>query len=122
MDNIPPPPVPDPITPQPNSDDKIWIIFCHLSLLLGIGFLLPLVVYLVKKEDSPATAEHAREALNFHISVYLYGFICFLLIFVAIGLVLLPLLGLASAVLAIVAAIKASEGKPYRYPLTIRLV
>lgn len=122
MDHTPANPVPPPVQSIPSSDDKIWIIFCHLSLLLGIGFLLPLIVYLVKKNDSPATAEHAREALNFHISVYLYGIICFFLIFVAIGVVLLPLLGLASAVLAIVAAIKASEGKPYRYPLTIRLV
>ncbi len=116
LETPPPPSVP------PSSDDKIWIIFCHLSLFLGVGLLLPLVVYLVKKDEFPAIGEQAREALNFHISIYLYGIICFMLVFVAIGLVLLPLLGLFSAVFAIVAAIKASEGKPYRYPVTIRLV
>lgn len=112
----------DKISVTPSSDDKIWIIFCHLSLLLGIGFLLPLVVYLVKKDDSPAVAGQAREALNFHISVYLYLFVSFLLCFILIGIPLLFLVGTGSAVLAIVAAIKVSEGKSYRYPLTIRLV
>lgn len=116
LETPPPPSVP------PSSDDKIWIILCHLSLLLGVGLLLPLIVYLVKKDDSPAIGEQAREALNFHISVYLYGIVCFILVFVVIGAFLLPLLGLFSAVFAIVAAIKASEGKPYRYPMTIRLV
>ncbi len=121
MENFPPPP-PDEITTPASSDDKIWIIFCHLSLLLGIGFLLPLVVYLVKKDDSPTVAEQAREALNFHISIYLYLFISFLLCFILIGIPLLFLVGIGSAVLAIVAAIKVSEGKPYRYPLTLRLI
>lgn len=119
METLEPPPTPP---AAPNSDDKIWIILCHLSLLLGVGLLLPLIVYLVKKDDSPAIAGQAKEALNFHITVYLYGFICFLLVFVVIGVVLLPLLGLFSAVFAIVAAIKASEGKPYRYPMTLRLI
>ncbi|MGK0197767.1 MAG: putative Tic20 family protein, partial [Yoonia sp.] len=55
------------------SDEKLWSVLSHLSLLLGVGILLPLIVYLVKKGDSPAVAEHAKEALNFHISVYLYA-------------------------------------------------
>ncbi|MBC7980579.1 MAG: DUF4870 domain-containing protein, partial [Armatimonadetes bacterium] len=42
MEELPPPPVP-PIA----SDDKLWIILCHLSLLLGVGFILPLIVYFV---------------------------------------------------------------------------
>jgi uncharacterized Tic20 family protein len=115
-------PTPQPLLPSSSSDDKIWIILCHLSLLLGVGFLLPLIVYLVKKQDAPLTAQHAREALNFHISVYLYGFVALLLCFVLIGIILLPAVGIASLVLAIVACVKASEGQFYRYPLTIRLV
>lgn len=128
MDNTPQPPesIPQPsaneVNTTPSSDDKIWIIFCHLSLILGIGFLLPLVVFLVKKDEYPAVAEQAREALNFHISVYLYLFISFLLCFILIGIPLLFIVGIGSAVLSIVATIKVSEGKPYRYPLTIRLV
>ncbi|MEO5913460.1 MAG: DUF4870 domain-containing protein [Luteolibacter sp.] len=68
------------------------------------------------------TAEHAKEALNFHLSVYLYGIISFFLCFILIGIPMLIILGLASVVFAIVACIKASDGLFYRYPLTIRLI
>lgn len=113
---------PPPLPPAGGSDDKIWIILCHLSLLLGVGFLLPLIVYFVKKQDAPLTAEHAREALNFHISVYLYAFVSLLLCFVFIGIPLLIVVVIGSIVCAILACIKASEGQFYRYPLTLRLV
>lgn len=114
---------PPPVPPTPmSSDDKLWAILCHLSLLLGVGFLFPLVVYLVKRQDSPIAAEHAKEALNFHISVYLYGIASLLLCFVLIGFPLLIAVGIGSVVCAIIACIKASEGQLYRYPLTIRLV
>ena len=112
---------PSPVQPvDPN--EKLWIILCHLSLLIGVGFLLPLVVYLVKKQDFPVTAEHAKEALNFHISVYLYGIISGFLCLILIGFPMLIVLGIGSVICAILASIKASEGKFYRYPLTIRLV
>ncbi len=116
METPPPPPS------STGSDDKIWIILCHLSLLIGVGFLLPLVVYFVKKQDAPLTAEHAREALNFHISVYLYAFIGFLLCFVLIGVPLLVVLSIGAAICSILACVKASDGGFYRYPLTIRLI
>jgi uncharacterized protein len=113
---------PTPPLPANSSDDKIWIVLCHLSLLLGIGFVLPLIVYFVKKQDAPLTAEHAKEALNFHISIYLYGFVSFLLCFVFIGFLLLPVVAIFSIVCAILACAKASKGEFYRYPATIRLV
>ena len=98
------------------------MIFSHLSLLFGVGFLLPLIVYLVKKQDSPVAAEHAREALNFHISVYLYGIVSVLLFVVLIGIPLLIGIGIGALVCSILASVAASEGRLYRYPLTIRLV
>ena len=127
MENTPLEPTPPSIPPTPaaspiSSDDKLWSIFCHLSLLFGVGFILPLIVYLIKKQDSPVTAANAKEALNFHISVYIYLFVSFLLCFVLIGFVLIPVVGVAALVLAIVACLKVSEGVSYRYPFTIRLV
>ena len=115
------PPLPQPPTTS-TSDDKLWIMLCHLSLIIGVGFILPLIVYFVKKQDSPLTADHAREALNFHISVYLYAFVSFLLCFVFIGILLLPVVAIGSVVCAIIACVKASNGEFYRYPLTLRLV
>ena len=105
-----------------DSNDRLWIALSHLSLLLGVGILLPLIIYLVKKSDSPGVASQAREALNFHISVYLYGFVFALLSAVFIGIPLLILLGLGSLVLAIVATVKAIDGREYRYPMILRLV
>ena len=98
------------------------MIFSHLSLLFGVGFLLPLIVYLVKKQDSPVAAEHAREALNFHISVYLYGIVAAVLCLFLIGIPILIGIGIGSLVCSILASVAASEGRLYRYPLTIRLV
>lgn len=111
-----------PLPTSSSSDDKLWIILSHLSLLLGVGFLLPLIVYLVKKQDAPLTAAHAKEALNFHISLVIYGIVSALLCFVLIGFVLLPVLGVAAVVLSIIASVKASDGQFFRYPLTLRLV
>ena len=102
--------------------DKIWSMLSHLSALLGVGFVLPLVVYLAMRKESDYVAQNAREALNFHISMLIYGLCCIPLVFILIGIPLLVVLGLGSLILAIIATIKASNGLCYRYPLTLRLV
>ena len=122
-----PPPISLPPQSQPASpargNDKIWSMFCHLSVFLGIGILLvPLVVYLAMKDESEYVAANAREALNFHISFLIYALCCVPLYFVVIGFVLHLILVLCLFIFAIVATIKASDGGCYRYPLTIRLV
>ncbi|HLP07293.1 MAG TPA: DUF4870 domain-containing protein [Opitutaceae bacterium] len=111
-------------TPAPSlaSNDRLWAVLCHISSLLGVGFVLPLVVYLVMKKDSPFVAENAREALNFHISIFIYSLCAVPFVFILIGIPLLIAIGLGALVLAIIAAVKSSEGTCYRYPLTIRLV
>jgi len=106
----------------PKGSDKIWSMLSHLSALLGVGIVLPLVVYLAMRKESEYVASNAREALNFHISVLIYAVCCIPLVFVLIGVPLLLVLGLGSLVLAIIATIKASDGQCYRYPLTLRLV
>src|SRR6185369_15585459 len=108
--------------PAPKGSDKIWSMLSHLSALLGVGFVLPLVVYLAMRRESEYVAANAREALNFHISVLIYSLCCIPLVFILIGIPLLIVLGLGSLVLAIIAAIKASDGLCFRYPLTLRLV
>jgi uncharacterized Tic20 family protein len=103
-------------------NDKIWSMLCHLSALLGVGFGLPLVVYLAMRKESETVAANAREALNFHISVLIYSLCCVPLVFILIGIPLLLVIGVGSLVLAIIATVKASNGVYYRYPLTLRLV
>lgn len=112
---------PVPVVSVPTSD-KALMILSHLSALLGVGFVLPFVVWLIKKNEPDMVAAHAAEALNFHLSVLLYGILLIPLCMIVIGIPLAVLLGLASIILAIVAAVRASDGVLYRYPITIRLV
>src|SRR6266511_417342 len=100
----------------PKGSDKIWSMLSHLSALLGVGFVLPLVIYLAMRNESEYVAANAREALNFHISVIVYALCCIALAFVFVGIPLAIIVGLGSVVLAIVAAVRASKGECYRYP------
>lgn len=81
--------------------------------------MVPLIVYLVKKETSPKVTHHAREALNFHISIMIYSFVCAV---TCIGIPLVFVIAVGGIVLAIIAATKASDPVLYEYPLTLRLV
>lgn len=100
---------------------------CHLLAFVGMVFpfgniLGPLVIWLVKKDDSAFVDDQGKEALNFNITISIAGFVAFLLTFVVIGAFLLPIIGIFWLVMTIVAAVKANGGEHYRYPLTIRLI
>ncbi|WP_417216684.1 DUF4870 domain-containing protein [Alcanivorax sp.] len=100
---------------------------CHLLAFVGMVFpfgniLGPLVIWLVKKDDSAFVDDQGKEALNFNITISIAGFVAFLLTFVVIGAVLLPIIGIFWLVMTVVAAVKANGGEHYRYPLTIRLI
>ena len=110
-----------------SSDERTWSVAVHLSalsaLFIPFGHLLgPLVVWLIKRGDMPMVDRHGKEALNFQITVTLASFLCGLLAFIGIGLVLLFVLLVADAVLVIMAAIKTSRGEAFRYPFTWRLI
>lgn len=106
---------------QPTSDERTMAILSHiLSLLFPI--IATLVIYLIKKDESKYVAAHAKEALNFQITAFLAYIVCFILMFVLIGIILLPLLGVAYLVLVIIATVRASDNRLYRYPLTIRMI
>lgn len=109
----------------PSAEVRQWAMLCHLSALLGLviplGHLLgPLVLWHLKREQDPFIDAQGKEALNFQISVTVAGFICLLLIFVVIGLVLFAVLSVAVMILIVIAAVRANEGKPYRYPMIWR--
>ena len=97
-------------------------MLCHLSGFIGVGLILPLVVYFAMRHESAYVASNARAALNFHLSVLIYSICCIPLMFVGIGIPLLVVIGLASVILSIVAAIKASDGASYHYPVCLPLV
>jgi uncharacterized Tic20 family protein len=105
----------------PSSEDTVWAGLAHLS-----GFLIPvigpLVVYLVKKDDSPHARQHGAEALNFHLTVLIGFVVSAVLTLVLIGILGLIFLSVWSLVLTIVAAVKGFQGQPYRYPATFHFL
>lgn len=117
-------PIPMEIPPR---EARMWAMWCHLGALsgfLGIPFgsiLVPAVIWLTKRDSHPFIDENGRESLNFQVSLLLYFVVAAILCLVLVGFLFLPVLYIGGLVLSIVAAIRANDGVPYRYPLTIRL-
>lgn len=105
-------------------------------MIVGVPFghiLGPLVVWLLKRDDSPAVDAHGKEALNFQISLTLYFMalvaVTAVLCLIVIGVLLIPLLIAAAVVgpvidiiFVVLASLKAGNGEFYRYPFTIRFL
>ena len=107
---------------------RTWSAFIHASALLGVflhfpGHLLPpLIVWLIKRDDSPELDAHGKEAVNFQISMLIYNAIAAVFCLILVGFVFLFLLWVLNTIFVIIAAIQASDGKFYRYPMTIRFI
>ena len=113
----------DEFTPAtiPSPDEKTLAILSHILALVSC-FIAPLIIYLIKKDDSSYVADHAKESLNFQITMVILYVVSCILIIVLIGILLIWLLYIANLVLVIIATIKASENKIYRYPINFRLI
>ena len=124
--------VPEKPPPQPGyvptSEERNWALLAHLSGLLasalgGMAFLGPLIVWLIKKDQSPFIADQAKEALNFQIAVTIALIVSVVIAaLTCVGAILLPIVGIGSLVFAVIAAMEANKGVYYRYPYTIRLI
>jgi len=121
-----------PYAPQPGAggltpDERTWGGAAHWGALLaalvgGLAFLGPLLVLLIKGNESQWVRRQSVESLNFQISILIYAIVSGLLLLVLIGFVLLPLVGLFWLIFTIIGSVRASNGEDYRYPLTIRMV
>ena len=121
------PPSPEPAAAETGTvggvskDDKTFALLAHL---LGIvtSFIGPLVIYLVKKDQSPHVADQAKEALNFQITICIGYLIASVLSIILIGVLLFPVLWVCNLIFCIIGGLKANEGELYRYPFAIRLI
>ena len=103
---------------SPTSDERLWVLFSHLAYFFFTIFR-PLIIWVVKKDDSEFVANQAKKALNFQLSLVLIGVLC------GVTLILLPiaiLVGIAGIVFSVIAGMKAYEGIDYRYPYSIRMI
>ncbi|MEM6402697.1 MAG: DUF4870 domain-containing protein [Cyanobacteria bacterium P01_D01_bin.116] len=109
-----------------NADQrKLLSALCHGAIFLSSTFIavaIPIAI-LFTTEDSVVKA-NARESLNFHINLYIYGLIAAMLTIVLIGFPLLMVLGLISFIMPIIAIVQilSSPDETYRYPFIFRLV
>jgi len=129
-----------PIAPNPPADsdelppgfpetwERNWAVFCHLGgfaglVLPGIGQVIaPLVLWLLRREQSAFVDHHGREALNFQISMTLYAIVAAALMWLLIGFLLIFVVLGVQFVFMVIASVAASQGERYRYPLTLRLI
>ena len=102
-------------------DDRTFGMLAHL-LGLFTFFVGPLVIWLVKKDESPFVDDQGKEALNFQICMTIGIVVSYFAFMLFIGCLTLPALLIANLVLSIMATVKANEGVVYRYPFNIRLI
>lgn len=112
---------------QGKNQENTWAMFCHLGGLCGYflpfgNVIVPLVLWLIKKDEYLSVNYHGREALNFNISITIYALVSALLCLIFIGVLFLIALAVLQIVLIIIATVEASKGNQYRYPLTIRFI
>jgi uncharacterized protein len=126
METSSPPPLPVIAPALPNV--RTWSAICHASALLGVSphipghIIPPLIVWLLKRGDSPEIDAHGKEAVNFQLSMLIYNLVAGVFCLVLVGFVFLAVLWVLNAVFVIIAAVQASDGKFYRYPMTIRFI
>lgn len=97
----------------PSDEELQMAMFCHVGTLVG-GFVVPLIIWMMKKDQSPYIARHGKEALNFSISIALYYLVtCGCAVFI---------LGPFAIYWCIMAGLDAGKGEFYAYPLTIRFI
>ncbi len=114
--------------PAVTDDARTLALFAHLSALLhlvvpGVAIAAPIILYMMKKEESPFVADHAKEAIHFQISLFLYTAAFFALGFITcgVGFVLSGLVTILGLIGLILAALAANRGEYFRYPMTLRL-
>jgi uncharacterized Tic20 family protein len=111
----------------PSPDEKQWAMVCHLSAMLLYftaigGFIAPLVIWLLKREQMPFVDDQGKETLNFQITIVLALIVSWILFLVLIGIPMLIGVLLFHFIATIIAAVRSSEGVLYRYPLCWRVI
>ncbi len=102
-------------------------MLCHVLAIPGLLFafghiVVPLVVWLIKREDSLFVDDQGKEAVNFQITATIAMLLSGILIPLLIGLLLFPIVLIGWLVLTIKATLQANQGIAYRYPFTLRLI
>ena len=116
-----------PMQLQTNEERQMGM-FLHLAGLLNaigafpLGAIATILIWQLKKEEMPALDSHGKMATNWLISFFIYALISFFLIFILVGILLLPVVAIIGIIFPIIAGIKANNGEYWEYPLTIKFL
>ncbi len=113
--------MPDSTTLKPNQDDINLAVMMHVGGIF-FNFIPSLVIYLAFADNKPWLKEEAKDALNFELTTMIYYFVAGILVFVAIGLLLLPLLWIGNVILTIFGVINVYSGKRANFPFVIKFL
>ena len=100
-------------------DRTLGLVCVLLQFLTVVG---PLIVWLIKKDESAYLNALGKETINFQLTILILYAICGVLTFIVVGALLAPLVSLFNLVMIIVAAVKANDGIIYRYPFCFRFL
>ncbi|MGI5126794.1 DUF4870 domain-containing protein [Pseudonocardia sp. CA-107938] len=107
-------------------EERNWALAAHVGSIVtawvALGLVAPLIVLLLKGNDSPYIRRHAVESLNFQINALVWTVLCYVLMFVLVGFVLIVVYGFFWLICVVVATVRASQGGEFRYPLTVRII
>jgi uncharacterized Tic20 family protein len=108
-------------------EEKTWGMLCHLLSLSGLiiplgGIIGPLVMWLIKKDESNFVDVEGKESLNFQLTLLIGVLICIPLAFIIIGVFLAFGLMIIGIIFPVIGAVKSNEGKNYKYPYSIKFI
>jgi uncharacterized Tic20 family protein len=109
------------VVPLSESDERLYATLGHAGIII-VGFIAPLIVWLIGKERSDFVDDQGKEGLNFSILVTIGYIVGSITTPILIGFLILPVVWIASIIFCIQAAVAANKGTRYRYPLNWRIV
>ena len=106
---------------MPSNDERLFAALIYVTSIFTT-IIGPLIIWILKKDQSQFVDYHGRQYFNFIISYFVYGLVASILTFVLIGAILLPIIGIAAFVFTVVAAVKSYEGNEYKIPFIFRIL
>ena len=103
------------------SEVNFWLLLMHISSVIPI-IIIPVLIWAWKKEEVPEIREQGIDVINFQLSMTIYLFAASMSIFLVIGLIILPFMGIFIFFVTIINTIKVANKQSYKYPLTIKFL
>ncbi|MFD0773662.1 DUF4870 domain-containing protein [Streptomonospora algeriensis] len=106
---------------MPSSDDRTMALLAHIGGIFT-SWVLPLILYLVKKDESPYVRHQAAQAFNFQMTMFIGQLVSYLLMVLIIGFITIFAVVACAIIFAVIAAVASNKGEWYKYPIAIPML